>query len=203
MYKPLILKGMGFDGNVALLLVPAAIQVPAAFAVLFSILKVDRIGRKPLLLAGISTMIVADALIAYTYHTGVDGIALKTLAIAGFVSFQAGFGLGFGALVWVYAAESFPGEMRAAGASMLLTADLGVSLFTAQFFLSILDAFGGMSTFLALLAAGVVAWLFCWRLAPETKGRPLDAIKGYWENGGKWPDHTGQPTAGVTPNVKA
>ncbi len=24
-------------------------------------------------------------------------------------------------------------------------------------------------------------------MAPETKGRPLEAIRVYWENGAKWP----------------
>jgi alkanesulfonate monooxygenase SsuD/methylene tetrahydromethanopterin reductase-like flavin-dependent oxidoreductase (luciferase family) len=32
----------------------------------------------------------------------------------------------------------------------------------------------------------VIAWLFVWWLAPETKGRPLEAIRSYWENGGRW-----------------
>jgi hypothetical protein len=27
-------------------------------------------------------------------------------------------------------------------------------------------------------------------LAPETKGRQLEAIRAYWYNGGRWPDET-------------
>jgi hypothetical protein len=30
-------------------------------------------------------------------------------------------------------------------------------------------------------------------LAPETKGRPLEAIRMYWENGGRWPDDAVYP----------
>jgi hypothetical protein len=33
----------------------------------------------------------------------------------------------------------------------------------------------------------VLAWIFVWRLAPETKGRELESIQEYWENGGHWP----------------
>ena len=29
--------------------------------------------------------------------------------------------------------------------------------------------------------------VFVFRLAPETKNRPLEDIRLYWENGGKWP----------------
>ena len=38
--------------------------------------------------------------------------------------FTAGFNLGFGSLVWVYASESFPSRLRSIGASAMLTADL-------------------------------------------------------------------------------
>ena len=32
----------------------------------------------------------------------------------------------------------------------------------------------------------LLAWIFVWKLAPETKGRELEEIRHYWENGGKW-----------------
>ena len=35
-----------------------------------------------------------------------------------------------------------------------------------------------------------LAFVFVWWLAPETKGRPLEAIRAYWENGGRWPEET-------------
>lgn len=195
-YKPLILQSMGFTGSVPLLLIPAAIQIPAALSTWFAVVRVDRIGRKPVLLAGIAAMVVADALIAYTYHRGMHDTALKAVAIIGFTLFQMGFGLGFGALIWVYAAESFPGRLRATGASITLTADLTISLVLAQYFLPVLNAVGGTATFLGFLLISVLAWLFVARLAPETKGRSLEAIKDYWENNGRWPD-TSAPGARV------
>jgi hypothetical protein len=41
--------------------------------------------------------------------------------------------------------------------------------------------------FLALAAA---SFGYVWWLAPETKGRPLENIRLYWENGGRWPEDT-------------
>ena len=38
--------------------------------------------------------------------------------------------------------------------------------------------------FFAVMA--LLAWIFVWKLAPETKGRELEDIRHYWENGGKW-----------------
>ncbi|WP_327654026.1 sugar porter family MFS transporter [Streptomyces sp. NBC_00483] len=187
-YKPLILQSMGFSGYTSLLLIPAAIQVVTAVATTFSALRVDRIGRRPLMLTGLAVMAVAHGLIALTYVTGVRTTTTQVLAILGFVLFQAGFGLGLGALIWVYASESLPGSLRAAGASITLTVDYGINLFIAQFFLTILNAVGGEVVFIGFVVITLASWAFMWKLAPETKGRPLESIKQYWENGGKWPE---------------
>jgi hypothetical protein len=33
----------------------------------------------------------------------------------------------------------------------------------------------------------VAAFAFVYRFAPETKGRQLEEIRHFWENGGNWP----------------
>jgi hypothetical protein len=40
-----------------------------------------------------------------------------------------------------------------------------------------------------------LAWVFVFKLAPETKGRELEEIRHYWENGGSWTAPQA-PTAG-------
>ena len=70
----------------------------------------------------------------------------------------------------------------------MLTADLVGNLLIAQFFLSVLGDIGGVWTFTMFLALATISLGYVWWLAPETKGRPLESIRGYWENGGRWPD---------------
>jgi hypothetical protein len=70
----------------------------------------------------------------------------------------------------------------------MLTADLVANVIVASFFLSALTSLGGMVTFIILVGFAIIAWLIVWWLAPETRGRPLEAIRVYWENGAKWPD---------------
>ena len=50
------------------------------------------------------------------------------------------------------------------------------------------DAMGGTGTFALFLGLAVVSFGFIAVMAPETRGHPLEAIWGYWENGGRWPD---------------
>jgi hypothetical protein len=87
----------------------------------------------------------------------------------------------------VYASESFPARLRTTGASAMLTADLIANLIIGLYFLSALDSLGGTATFAMFAALAALSFAFVWVLAPETKGRPLEAIRLYWENGGRWP----------------
>jgi MFS transporter, SP family, galactose:H+ symporter len=194
-FTPLIFKQLGLTGNVSLLLVPGLIQAAALLATLAALRIVDRVGRRVVLLTGIGAMIVANALLIAVFAVGLHG-GSSVLAFLGILLFTCGFDFGFGALVWVYASESFPARLRTTGASAMLTADLVGNLLIAQFFLSVLGAMGGAWTFTMFLVLAAVSFGYVWWLAPETKGRPLESIRGYWENGGRWPSETAaQPPA--------
>ncbi len=69
----------------------------------------------------------------------------------------------------------------------MLTANLYANAIVAAVFLSVLNTLGGAGSFGVLAAAG---FFFVYKLAPETKGRQLDDIRHYWENGGRWPEDT-------------
>ena len=209
-YSPLIFKDMGFSGNAALLLLPAIVQVGSLIATVVSLSVVDRLGRRPTLLAGITAMIASTVLLTVVFAVGdltgaagwlgFVGIFVFTagdltgaagwLGFLGIFVFTAGFNFGFGSLVWVYASESFPARLRTTGASAMLTADLVANLIIGLYFLSALESLGGTATFAMFAALAVISFGFVWWLAPETKGRPLEAIRAYWENGGRWPAET-------------
>jgi SP family galactose:H+ symporter-like MFS transporter len=148
---------------------------------------VDRLGRRPTLLTGIGAMIAATLLLVAVFASG--GLTGTTgwLGFLGVFGFTAGFNFGFGSLVWVYASESFPSRLRSIGASAMLTANLAANLVIALYFLSALESLGGTATFAMFAALAAIAFAFVWWLAPETKGRPLEDIRAYWENGGRWP----------------
>jgi sugar porter (SP) family MFS transporter len=186
-FTPLIFTKLGLTGNTALLLVPALVQFVALLATVLALRIVDRAGRRRVLLAGIATMVVANVLMIAVFAAGLGG-GVTALAFAGILLFTAGFDFGFGALVWVYASESFPGRLRATGSSAMLTADLVGNLVIAQFFLSVLGRIGGVWTFGIFGVLAVVSFFYVLALAPETRGRPLEDIRLYWENGGRWPE---------------
>ena len=195
-YSPRIFEAMGFQGNFALLGLPALVQVAGLAAVFISLILVDRMGRRPILLTGIGIMILANALLVAVFSVGSEfGGALTALGFLGLLLFTVGFTFGFGALVWVYAGESFPARLRSLGSSAMLTSDLVANVAVAAIFLTLLTRLGGAGTFIVFGVLAVAAFAFVFKLAPETKGRHLEEIRHYWENGGKWPTTSGAVTA--------
>jgi MFS transporter, SP family, galactose:H+ symporter len=182
-YSPRLFEAMGFHGNFALLVLPAMVQTAALAAVLGSLVLVDRLGRRPILLSGIGMMIVADVVLIRVF-------AAHSAAIFGFIGvllFTFAFTFGFGALVWVYAGESFPSRLRSMGSSAMLTANLLANAVVAGVFLTMLHSLGGAGTFGVFGVLAVGAFVVVYRFAPETKGRQLEEIRHFWENGGRWP----------------
>jgi hypothetical protein len=49
-------------------------------------------------------------------------------------------------------------------------------------FLSLVNALGQPGTFWLYAFMGVLAFVFCKRLVPETKGKSLKQIEHYWEH---------------------
>jgi MFS transporter, SP family, galactose:H+ symporter len=184
-YSPRIFEAMGFTGNFALLGLPALVQVAGLAAVGTALTLVDRVGRRPILLCGIAMMIVADILLTTVFAGGIGGTAL---GFAGILLYIIGYTLGFGSLGWVYASESFPTRLRSIGSSIMLTSNLIANAIVAAVFLTMLHTLGGAGTFAVFGVLAVVAFGFVYRYAPETKGRQLEDIRHFWENGGRWAD---------------
>lgn len=185
-YSPRLFDAMGFHGNFSVLVLPAVVQAAALAAVLISVALVDRLGRRPILLSGIGAMVVADILLIVVFAT-------HSPAIFGFIGvlvFTMGFTFGFGALVWVYAGESFPSRLRSIGSSVMLTVNHSANAIVAGVFLTLLHSLGGAGTFGIFAAFAVSGFAFVYRYAPETKGRQLEEIRHFWENDGRWSDES-------------
>ena len=188
-YSPRLFEKMGFEGDFALLILPALVQVAALAAMLVSLAIIDRVGRRPILLSGIATMVAANVLLIAVFSGGeVFGEAASAVKFAGVLLFTVGYTFGFGSLVWVYAGESLPARMRAMGASAMLTSDLVANALVVAVFLTMLTSLGGAVTFAVFGVMALLSLAFVYRYAPETKGRQLEDIRHFWENGGRWPE---------------
>lgn len=200
-YGPVFAKQLGFS-TVGSFILNGLIVVISAIAVLLAMRLVDNWGRKPVMMSGFATMVFGMILMIIAYATAgtpkivagaLEGgtgwlVWQKAFALVGMCIAMAAFNFGVGATVWSFASESLPTRLRAYGAVTLLAADLIGNILVVQLTVGIMNAKGGPFTFGLFGILALIAIVFVKKFAPETKGRDVDAVRLFWENGGKWPD---------------
>ena len=131
---------------------------------------IDRVGRKPLLLAGALGMATALGCIAAIFYRGFHQNLLLPLLMA-FIAF---FSASQGAVVWVYLSEIFPFRLRSSGQSI---ASFCLWVFTATItaLFPLLRSRSGGLAFAIFSICMVVQFLTVKSLFPETRGRTLES----------------------------
>ncbi|TWS24294.1 MFS transporter [Tsukamurella sputi] len=169
MFLPRILDGFGISGDGASGLIVetviigliAAGSVPAMFLV-------ERWGRRPLTVVPLAIM-VFPLLGLWLWADAPLWFVVVAFCVYAFISG------GPSILVWIYPSELFPTEIRAS-ASGLVTAISRFGAATGTYLLPM--SIAGLGTPTTMMFGAVltgVAFVVCLALAPETKGRSLDA----------------------------
>jgi SP family arabinose:H+ symporter-like MFS transporter len=178
-FGPAILDKAGFSLGDALggQVTIGIINVLFTFVAIFT---VDRWGRKPLLLLGISGAVLSLLILGFLFKLNVlEGPWILIFILL----FIACFAFSFGPVSWIIISEIFPTSIR--GRAMSLAT---LSLWVANFFVGQLTPLMLKSnhwgpaatfwTFAVLCAPGL--WL-TWKLIPETKGKTLEDIEKFWK----------------------
>jgi SP family arabinose:H+ symporter-like MFS transporter len=139
---------------------------------------VDRAGRRPLLLAGLSVQVVALALVGWMFHAGHQGAPL----LLGILGFIAAFALALGPIPWILCSEIFPTKFRGRAMAVATFVIWTSCYLVAQTFPMLNDSrdVGPARTFWLYTAFSLVALVFVFGRVPETKGRGLEEIEAGW-----------------------
>jgi hypothetical protein len=87
-------------------------------------------------------------------------------------------------------------------AGLATTANWASNLLVSLTFLTLTDLFGPSQTFWLYGVLTVVALVFAYKLVPETKGRTLEEIAAFWQDGHGLPSGA-RPVAADTPDRAA
>jgi sugar porter (SP) family MFS transporter len=140
---------------------------------------IDRLGRKPLLLIGLVTLVfgfLALGLIFLAPSNLGGGVAvLVCLAVLG-----AAFNISTAPVVPVLLAEIYPLRVRALAMSISTVAMWISYIVVSATFLTLLNILGPPGTFWFFAAVNLAAAIFVYRSVPETKGQSLEAIGAQW-----------------------
>jgi sugar porter (SP) family MFS transporter len=150
---------------------------------LVAIRLIDRIGRRPLLIAGVAGMALALLAISWAFHAAATptGAATPVNANAVLLSimvFVACFAMSLGPVMWVLLSEIFPNEQRAEAIALVGFWNSLVSASVTFVFPWELATLGPAGTFLVYGLLAVAGLLFLLVFAPETKGRTLEQLEG-------------------------
>ena len=179
-YAPTTLTNVGY-GDSAAITANIVIGVINVALTLLAIKLVDRVGRKPLLLAGLAGMILSLTVLGLSLtlmaepKQASDPAAVVTLICLG--TFIASFAATWGPVVWVMLPEVLPLHVRGAAMGVAIALHWFANFAVSQSFPLLIDAFSPGAVFLGYAGIGVIATVFVLRMVKETKGRSLEEIE--------------------------
>jgi sugar porter (SP) family MFS transporter len=180
-YAPTTLTNVGFAKTSAIYanLIIGVINVALT---VIAIKIIDRVGRKPMLFAGVAGMVASLLVLGISlsalpapHHPG-DPAAIITLVCL--ATFIAAFAATWGPVVWVMIPEVLPLSVRGTAMGVAVFGNWAANFAVSQTFPPLLKALGPGTVFLGYAALGLLAGAFVKAFVTETKGRSLEEIEG-------------------------
>ena len=165
--------GAAFGGQVTIGLVNVLFTFVAIFTV-------DKWGRRPLLILGITLAILSLTIIGVLFYEGITAGPWILVFILVFIS---SFAFSFGPVCFIVISEIFPTAIRAQAVSLGI-----LSMWVANFFVGQLtpvmlksESWGPAATFWTFAVLCAPALYLTIKLIPETKGKSLEEIEASWK----------------------
>ena len=178
-YAPEIFKATGSGSSSALMQTIWVGSINLLLTIV-AIKYVDKLGRKKLLLIGSAGMAVCLAIVGLAFYTESAGGYWVLAGILLYISF---FAISLGPLTFVVVAEIFPNHIRGRAMSVAIFF-LWLSVYlVSQTFPMLLESIGSAYTFWIYMITSVMAFIFIWKVVPETKGKTLEQIQEMWRKG--------------------
>jgi sugar porter (SP) family MFS transporter len=181
-----------------------AVGAVNVLATLIAIAFIDKLGRRPLLLAGLVGMGVSLATVGAAFlfigpaAKGAGPTAAGIVTLVALVVFISSFAFSLGPVVWTVINETFPGRVRGRAVAVATAVNWGAAFVVSEFFLTLVDAIGESATFWLFAFFCVVGGFWIYRQVPETNGRSLEQIQELWAPGAA----DAPPPGGTAPQAR-
>ncbi|MFH1920432.1 MAG: sugar porter family MFS transporter [Planctomycetota bacterium] len=194
-YGPTVLEHAGFE-KVGAFQYQVGLGLVNLIFTLIAMSLIDRLGRRPLLIGGMSVVVLALAITGLLFlcgaphfvtdpGTGETRLELANQAVGPWIVavltvYMACVALSICAVIWVLTPEIFPNRVRGRAMSIATLTNWStnaVSIFLFPWYVHRLGMHTGFLTFAAICFVGTV---FFWRYVPETKGKSLEEIERSW-----------------------
>lgn len=174
-YGPLIFTNAGFVPYKNALLATFCLGVVNFVFTAITLLSVDRLGRRHLLLYG--TVIAGVALLTSSLLFSAQFPGSRYWLLLSFVIYVMGYCISVGSLFWVIIAEIYPLAIRAQAMSIAAVVQWAGNFLVAISFLGIYQHLGASTTMAMFGLLCILSWAFCYWFIPETTGVSLEHIE--------------------------
>ena len=175
-YGPTILENAGFKIDGALQFQVAIGLINLIFTI-FALWKIDRWGRRPLLVYGMFSVFISLIIIAFQFtFDSSQGILIVVMLCI----YMASLALSINAVIWVLIGEIFPNRIRGSAMSIVTFTNWGANFLTAFTFPWYIDKIGVGGGFFTFAGMCLLATIFFNKYVPETKGKTLEEIENFW-----------------------
>ena len=101
----------------------------------------------------------------------------STLVLLAILLYIAAFAISLGPVMWAMFSEIFPQRLRGVAISLAGFFNSAVSFAVQQLFPRGLESLGPANVFFVFAGFSALAFLFSWRIVPETKGKSLEELE--------------------------
>ncbi|KAF8395155.1 hypothetical protein HHK36_019096 [Tetracentron sinense] len=173
-YAASILQSAGFSAASDAARVSVIIGIFKFLMTGVAILKVDDLGRRPLLIGGVSGIALSLALLA-SYYKFLGGYPI--VAVAALLLYVGCYQISFGPISWLMVSEIFPIRTRGRGISLAVLTNFGSNAIVTFAFYPLKELLGAGNLFLLFGGIALLSLLFVALIVPETKGLSLEEIE--------------------------
>ncbi|KAL5580940.1 hypothetical protein UlMin_013382 [Ulmus minor] len=173
-YAGPILQSAGFSAASDATRVSVVIGVFKLLMTWIAVLKVDDLGRRPLLIFGVSGIAISLFLLS-AYYKFLGGYPL--VAVASLLLYVGCYQISFGPISWLMVSEIFPLRTRGRGISLAVLTNFGSNAIVTFAFSPLKELLGAENLFLLFGAIALLSLLFVLFSVPETKGLSLEDIE--------------------------
>ncbi|KAM1115530.1 hypothetical protein TB2_038102 [Malus domestica] len=139
-----------------------------------AVLKVDDLGRRPLLIVGVSGLALSLFLLS-AYYKFLGGFPL--IAVASLLLYVGCYQISFGPISWLMVSEIFPLRTRGKGISLAVLTNFASNAIVTFAFSPLKEALGADNLFILFGAIALLSLIFVVLIVPETKGLTLEEIE--------------------------
>ena len=175
-YAPEVLTRSGYSSTRAAIMATVMIGIVNVAVTVLSMLLIDRMGRRFLLLLSSAGMAVMLGFVGLAFHRHSTGLTVFYELVAAVVF----FGVGLGPVMWLLISEIYPTKIRGKAMSLATLSNWGADWLITGTFLSLVHWAGPAGTFWIYGVICAAAFAFSYAMVPETKGKSLEAIERYW-----------------------